>query len=48
MSAGCQSIDTVPADDGFHAVFWPNEVERLENNNAKAIPVPDAVIGITV
>jgi hypothetical protein len=48
MSAGCQSIDTVPGGDGFHAVFWPNEVERLENTNAKAIPVPDAVIGITV
>jgi hypothetical protein len=48
MSAGCQSIDTVPGGDGFHAVFWPNEVERLGNNNAKAIPVPGVVIGITV
>jgi hypothetical protein len=48
MSAGCQSIDTVPAGDGFHAVFLPNAVARLENNNAKAIPVPGVVIGITV
>jgi hypothetical protein len=32
---------------GFYLVFMPNDVKRLGNNYAKAIPVPGVVFGIT-
>jgi hypothetical protein len=32
----------------FSRVFMPNNVKRLGNNNAKAIPVPGVVFGITI
>jgi hypothetical protein len=32
----------------FSRVFMPNDVKPLGNNNAKAIPVPGDVFGITI
>ena len=49
MSAGCQPSDTVQhRAGGFYLGFIPNDVKRLGNNNAKAIPVPAVVFGITI
>jgi hypothetical protein len=49
MSAGCQSCDVVQhRPGGFYLVFMPNDVKRLGNNYAKAIPVPGVVFGITI
>jgi hypothetical protein len=38
----------VPQVRRFYLVFMLNDVKRLGNNNAKAIPVPAVVFGITI